>query len=585
MLDFPDEILLEFMGFMSVEDLLIMTKVCKRFCILAKTVFNNKFNGINKYFTITISPFNVSAEKTHYEEYFTTFGKNISCIEIKFFNNEPNINVTNNHWIVGQIKTFCPSLKCIRIYEGCIDLTQFLHNAPGLRHIHLYNIKLLNQSWATYTYHELITFCAYCVFWRQGELETFINNNNQLETLKITTNKEPFQMFFISSLEGQLLKLKHLHLSTNDERMITVNNIEMLHLESIKLKMNAQSCINILMAITPYHNITKIVLNCLNWNDKIVEILYEQYRNLKYINIKTDKLTFDHINQIIGYFPKLIDFNCNRIVTDYININRDILRTIFVCKKLENLSIGIPNELLDFCHSIIYEMAEATRRNLNLKISLYAEYGNSKLTSHQGTVRRNNAILYWDGYDQIYTNQKKFMDLNEKCIQKIIYFLNLIDMNALFNTCKRTQKAVKDYLSMNAVHSSIVSVHFQKNVFICLGKYIKYIDFSGIAEYVGYDNVVKIWTNLNRYCINLTELIMDDINNYSLSEFNYPWYNLAKIKIFSIHNEIGYKNLYMFECPKLLYLEINRFHLYVQPEYNLQQNDCFRCLSVLKVSE
>ncbi|XP_055295897.1 uncharacterized protein LOC129565259 [Sitodiplosis mosellana] len=260
-----------------------------------------------------------------------------------------------------------------------------------------------------------------------------------------------------------------------------------------------------------------------------------------------------------------------RCVSDFINVGQAISYIIQCCTKLEVLSIGVP-KLSELKHSFIYEMAEATQHNPKMKMKLLkVDCSLEKaLTAYRGTVRRGYAILYWNDYDHIHSKTSTgLLDLNEKCTQKIIQLIStsLNDLAALFNTCKRTQQAVKDYLSENAVRASIVPAALDKNVLECLGEHILRAELSRGCDlplqsqndfdddYMDelYNEACKFRQDLNRYCLNLTELTVDVFDDDDLlDEFDHPWPNLTKIKLSYCYDD-GYQNLQQFTSPKLAY--------------------------------
>lgn len=594
--DFPNEILFQIM--VNIEDFslwkngfFIMAKVCKRFRNIAKKVFE-KYCIVCPYWVSTDSSRNSE------EEFFTIFGENMKSIEIEVFGEE---ETASDNWLFILIKTHCKSLERLKItgfvqYKlSRFDLTPLMASMPKLRSLTIFDSELINTNWTQYTYPELVYYCHEVHFeevtFNTQEIVDFIENNNQLETLRLTL-RDAFELDFLHKVNGKLPRLKELRLQRwyVAEPIQMQIQVKMENLESLEMWTDQYTYVNILDAMTECKNLTKITMKCDNWIDDIADALRE-YPQLKSIEVNAPGSQLEFMNRIIEEHQNLTEIQFDGIADD-IRID-DILHTIVISTKLSRLTIGM-TKMPALNYSFVCEMAETTQHNSQLRIELvewhksFVHSYKPKVNSYKGVVRRGNTILYWTGYEPMRSlTSTGLLDLNDKCIGKLMSFLNVNDITALFNTCKHTQNAVKKHLVENIEREWkdewIMPSKLEENFFDCVGKHIRSANLSGITEHIDRNNVAKLWKDINRNFTRLTELTVDNIDAYRLNGFDYPWPNLTKIKLSSC-NGIGYKNLCMFDCPNLQHLEIDQFALDTRTRNELKHDDRFRQLTELHVS-
>lgn len=394
-----------------------MANVCNRFRSIAKDAFGRKICGSGLYFHVISNGIDGSDE-TKYKPYFNMFGENMGAIYIDSYRGITKID--RNHWLMVQIQNRCNSITHLSIGCSEIDLAFILSYIHKLTHLELDKVKSINQTWTTQNIPHLIYFEANCSYLENKKWIEFLSNNGQLKSLIL------------------------------HEIIDTVpNSIELVSLETLDIRLPYRdSCIGILNAIQ-CENITEIYINLHKWTNDILDLLC-QYKKLESISIFSYYLSSEHLNRMVVKLPNLkkVHLKC---ASDYINIGKFVAQTILLSTKWENISIGLP-KLPDFKHSLMFEMAEATQHNPLLKIKLFISKrhknsNNSAIIFYWGVVRHNYGILFWNGYDHIHSKTSTgFLDLNEQCIQKILDFLSLTDLAALFNTCDSTQQAVKLFL-------------------------------------------------------------------------------------------------------------------------------------------
>ncbi|XP_055296435.1 uncharacterized protein LOC129565502 [Sitodiplosis mosellana] len=592
--DLPDEILLPMMIHLDDSTLFNMTLVCHRFRAIAKEAFSKKYTGDgDKFFNLEVNGTNAIADKTEYHPFFATFGENMAAIHINY-SDPPGTTVDRNHWLIDEIQNCCTTLThfCI-VRGGKVNLTEFIRWVPSLSHLYLENMTLLSQSWSRFTYPRLVCFHMSDVDWEEKHLIQFISKNPQLEELNISDNFMETNMDFVYAF-AKLPKLKSLRLNFHGSEDLEEQSslIKMDSLTAFQIFTSDASCMQILKAMKPCQNLVKIDMRAFGSWDESVFITICQFKKLESLKISAYDLKLKHLKQIVEQLPNLSKLKLADIEDDDDSeIYDNLLQTIWMCIKLSQLEISFDDDddWPEFDYHFIAELAEITKRN-SLKITLESfNTPSNRLTSHNGEVRHRDAVLFWSGYDPIHSHSRaNLLDLNEKCLQKIISLLNITDQSALFNTCTRTQQAVKNIVLQSTLQVSLRLMSMRslkEDVFQTLGQYIHRVrvkeGFKRVdQEATYYISAFELYKHLNQYCSNLVELNAENIDEHIFDLFNHPWPNVNKIKITSCNSE-GYENLCGFDCPKLTHLEIGYIELDAHP-MRLDHENCFKHLTVLK---
>lgn len=173
-----------------------------------------------------------------------------------------------------------------------------------------------------------------------------------------------------------------------------------------------------------------------------------------------------------------------------------------MCLKLSELTLDIGEHILSLNYNFYTRFADIVESNeSNLKLELLS-FNQIVLTREEVRLFHDHPyscsyqqILYWKGYDAVYSKSKtNMLDLIEGILENITSYLCGNDLHAFYLTCKQSQKLVQKHYSENIFYSSAHSekimhenVFKDLNVFKNFGEHIfrMLIDFvdSNEAEY------------------------------------------------------------------------------------------------------
>lgn len=566
--DLPNEILLKVMTQLNDVSLLDMTQVCRRFRAIAKDAFAKKYSGRtdDDYYKLKVFCENEFEEYKRYRSCFRVFGENMNAIDIRFFDDSP---VPRDHWLIGLIHRFCTSLAKISIRDGQqLDLTVIIPRKSALTNLRLDGVGVSDHSWANIHYCRLTSFTVFHTIERHA-LDTFLRNNRQIKHLEFAYHSFHFNVFDLMS--GQLHELTSLRVLYDDLEMIpseALDSIKLEALEVFEICADAGKALDVLKAISKgCKKLNRLSIqedsdDHISWDDDCIQAICE-FKMLKSISMCSCSLGIHWLNEIIQNLPDLSALHLTHVDSGS-EIYENVPETVNLCSKLSKLNIGICGKPPELSVDFLTQIAATTRNNGNIKVILECEYQHD-IVSTQGEVRSGNALIYWDGYDPMLSQSTlNLLDLDDRCLNKIIGLLEPSSQCDLYNTCKRTRKMVSDFISNHVFYASL---NMDGRIFQSLGRHIRCMNLEIYGVNNDSENDSKInesWKRINRYCSKMTEL---NINNKTVRVLDYihcipilRWPTIRKLIFSTSHNkQIGYHTLRSFECPSLSYLEVQGF--------------------------
>lgn len=488
----------------------------------------------------------------------------MTAIDVRFYDKSP---VACDHWLFSHIRMKCTSLTKIKIKMGAIDDLSWL-SKPTLTH--------LSFEWSALDgMHDSLT----------QSFIRFIYQNHQLQELHLSGD---VNINIVRHFNGQLKKLRSLTINnmstTQLNQPITVIKLE--NLITCDLNLNNETLVPILNAIElGCNSIEKLYLEDqdghIGWDDEMITAVCQFGNKLTSLRLCSENLSVDQLNTVVQSLPKLSSLYL-------FGVRSNLDEVISSCANISQLRIEVwLNDvwIVELPNLNIEWLANFTRCNKCKQITIECFEAVGSTVSTEGEVRKNNQLIYWSGYDVIYNQSTlTLLDLRDNPLKKIIGLLDQNSQIALYNTCKQTQTAVRDFISEKEFS---VSGHLTENyddIFRSFGKDIRSMKVSisygrWIAterEYLS--KAIQFWSLINRYCTNLTELTIDDFSKLESMEH----FLLPKLTKLTLYIPVSYQILRIFNCPVLTQLKVKQFNP-LELEQHLNHGHAFRHLTVLKV--
>lgn len=593
LLDFPDEILLEIFRNFSDHSLLHAVCVCKRFQIIAKASFAQKYNGVTEkhFYSLEISAANLPDECEQYRRIFRNFGDCMHAINIGFIGDV----VSKNHWLVALIQRYCNSITKLKIKNGeAVDLTNIISHLTNLSELFLNDVRLLDHKWTECMYPKLIRLFACNTYL---DINAFIGHNAQLEHLSLYHFKGHLPKV-INYVNGRLSELKTLDLfceKIDVERMESIS--PMKNLNSLTVAISKNSFQPLISAVRA--GFTKIENLELYEDEDWFELrpsdinLLCSFTTLKSLSL-TDSfvLSFPQLKILVAHLSQLVSFSLGN-AQNLCGTPDDILNVVSVCHKLSRLELNIgkqPELEFNFCVRFA-DMMEMYGSKLKMELAFH-KTDNMIFTREESRIIRDrhddtesHHIIYWKGYEAFNApnpTDKKFLELERDVLTKIFTYLDVNALSAIFQTCKHLRHLVIQFLHEPNVFRCTLNREnpTKENVFVVLGKYIRRIavdlNFDYINQAIEGNADYLLFKSVHRYCgTNVTEL---KIYGHVPIKANLWWPNLRKLKL----SDVSIEKLRMFRCPELTHLCIDLFEEGINNDHELWTNS-FPKLSTLKL--
>lgn len=544
--------------------LLDMTRVNTRFRAVAKEAFSKKYTGKSNedYFELRVFCENELEEYRRYAPFFRMFGENMMAIDIRFFDQSA---VAPDHWLIGLMQRYCTSLAKLSINSGQkLDLTSIMSSTikSTLTHMKLVGLKFLDNLWTTFNYPNLISFTARQTIDREI-IEPFLQNNQQIQELDLSYCRFDFSIFRLLNDRMNALTTLRIYdftpMPPQDFEVIKLKSLEIFELSvdperaAAALTAISEGCLNLELLFVRENSNQHLL-----WEDGCIEAI-RQLDRLKSLIICSRNLGLIRLNKIIESLPKLSSLSLKHFNVEF-GIYDNIPEVVESCLNLNKLAIEVCSDPPELTSDFLSQIASTSRNNPNMRLTLER---NLKLVSYRGEVRSHGVIIYWDGYDPA-LNQSKYnlLDLNEKCLDKIIGFLDQTSQCDFHDTCKRAKKLVSKHISKNVFYASLAT---NDRIIAKFGKHIRRmnLDINGIIHLDNENNteIIESWRDLNQLCTKVTELTITSIF-YVLNDVRripiLRWANLRKL-VFATPYPVSNRVLRSFICPLLTYLDVQSF--------------------------
>lgn len=354
----------------------------------------------------------------------------------------------------------------------------------------------------------------------------------------------------------------------------------------------------IVFAMTDIVEITEIQMNALR--------SFEQISSLKLNGVR---LSVDQMKKLTTKSPNLIEFECSCADDIFIDdVKNIVLHAKDHCKLVE-IRLGStfenmkPSKLGTQFHNWFKNNAKSDLKLILLvrMISVGPRFTGNRFIITKEKITRNGVLVAWNDYDQSSNvlDQSKFhfLQLNDKCFEKIIGYLNKFEKLALYQTCSRMQKLIEPMFQQQYAENSVLlrcDSPTAKYFIRYFGKYMTNITFGSDWRCSNIDERCTFhWKLMHKYCYaalaNLTvehSSISPHILFISESQILFP--NLKKLKFIVPINHVMTTTtfddtdlMYSF-CPNLEHLEFGNGILMLEL-VDMYFNDMLSNLTTLRI--
>lgn len=582
LLDFPNEVLLRIFENLDDPYLLDVSRVCTRFESLAKEAFAQKYNGQseNRYFKVSQDG---AEDGTLYLPFFEAFGHNMTSLDVQFTEYYMGKSV---FWLNTLLKEHCPLVAHLTFSSRCRDFNypEMLDLMPALTSLTFKRTFLTDFAWAGRRYAKLNSFTAQNTNFEPSALHRFVQFNSQLKNLQLEYCdglRNPLQI-----LSGALNGLTSLVLK--DRKLNSIDSTDVIilgELESLTISMKLTSVVNALGAIARgCRKIKRLELSMEAEQRTEDEDNIEEDQAVEPIGDDEKNRIVNQLNDIIGSFEELTSLSINGFTfePDFVRtlVQRlpklkllhlhsvwmfgfngdDILFVFTECEHLVEFSISSlyvkPRIDLNFHHQFA-KIAQNRGDDITFK---YTDDG-TKLVVTEGKLMVNGELRYWSGYEANQSRSKThFLELNEKCIDKIVEFLREDDVSNLYRTCKQLKKVVAKRISAETYYFGVYDIPKARDWLEIIGDDVKKINFD--TEGADDEDLLEICNLISEKCgKHLTELKLDYASADVMNGLNLSFPNLEKLAFKGVVSTYPYI-LPAMSCPKLKHLEIRalEFH-------------------------
>lgn len=593
LLDFAEEILMNIFNFFDDCTLLESTRVCRRFKAIAEVATSDKYNGNHEHNYYKLEEYADDAvdQRAQHLLFFTTFANHIKAVSISFYHQE----VEFYNWMFELIIEYCPNV--LKLILGHFThpsnkwivshLEHIISRLPKLQSLQFNNIDLNDSRWSEYSCPTLteIVFNQVNILDLQT-LKQFLVNNRQLESFKCNQlNHVNFAVFDGSNLKELIqTDLSKYEVSYSPEASAFFEDSSHVQMEMLKtilvrnpsidlFEKLATGCVNIetlaVCTMMDFIELTETQMNAL--------LTLKQISSLKLQGVR---VSTEQMKELITQSPSLIKLDCT--CADEISIDdvKDIilhakdhceLDEILLRSTFENMK---PSKLGMKFHNWFKNNAKSNFQfRLLKKVGSVGPAVNEFIVTNE-KITRNGALILWNDYKQSLNDpgqsDANFLQLNDKCSEKIIEYLNEFDKLALYQTCNRMQKLIEPMFQKKYANNSFyLRCDSAKTEYFIryFGKYMTNITFGSDRRCINIDGRCSFhWELIHKYCYaaltNLTvqhSSIMQHILHIDEDHISFP--NLKKLKFQVPINHVprltGFDDvdlIYSF-CPNLEQLE------------------------------
>ncbi|XP_055297473.1 uncharacterized protein LOC129566013 [Sitodiplosis mosellana] len=571
LLDLSDEVLLRIFSNFNEIDLLNVAAVCKRFEVIAKDVFAERYNGKTdeKYYEIKLYPDNSKYDQRLHRKIIETFGNEIAAIKL---NAEES---SNRHKLITLIGQHCRSTKyvIIKCDSESFQLTHMIRSMQSLTRLTLKYLSSLNFYWADIHYPRLTYFSMEGVSCVDVEvLKRFVYINPQLKHLRIFDCRK-FPLKVIQALRTKMKTLKSLEYES-DENDFENNcrDVELEQLESLKIAVSATSMKKVLEAIARGSKNIKHLKVWFCEDEDEEDIAHNQlneiiqlFGGLTSLHLEHFDLTINGVGDVAQHLPQLVSLKVDGVRLNEIS-SIDVLYLFTTCKHLKELLLESEYYVIraeQFDSHFHRKFVGITRnRGDGVKFEVIQPITDANRTTSETItitseqIIRNGKLLRWIASRCEASNSQivHFLDLGDKCLGKIYSYLDEQSERALYETCTRTKAAMQD-----RIKAQLFTVHTFDSAEDTLNRFGEHMTKLSID--MNKNNRIEmseIWKLVSRkYSIGIIELCLNNVRVNAMENSSKPEFpNLKTLKIMSLVASRSHIFPPM-ECPKLAHLEFN----------------------------
>lgn len=571
--DLPTGVLGRIFSYFDDQTFLKAALVCKRFKSVAESAVATKYNGKCERNWYQIEEFvgDDYDNRMQYQPFLDVFGSQISAYKIVIM----PIYERETHWTIEMIRPFyCTILqfnleaaqydpKTVNVENTHvrIDLDNFIPNLLNLKYLCLKNIDMISSRWVEHHYPHLTSILAICVLgFEPDNIRRFLDANPRTQFITsqgkfvedhcgrkaLVCNMERRSSNMIGRFHSLTFpqKTPPTRMSTDDfEQLFEIKELKQLDLLGVIL--NAEQ---IQKLFAGFLSLKKLVIRTGDdlTIDDLKSILAEtkNHPNLNYIRIESNVnheliLKFEFHKWFVAFAKPnlkcLLGENCNGRTKHMVFINQDVL----VKKRIENICI-------------------------NNKITLN--------TLHW--IECSSLTEPSEASEPTESSEQSFLALDDKCLEKIVGYLDLGNKLALYQTCNKMKKVIEPILQRNYAQDNLFEI--RSDLYTQNEDFLRYIGKSVTKIYFNLSIRSQqvppstIWNLIHKYCHNsLTELIVygaQPADVQYLDQNGLVFLNLEKLEfrlsILTIYDGLSFN--YSF-CPNLMDLKFNYTTLLNEP--------------------
>lgn len=555
MLDFPNEVLLRIFNNLNDSNLLDVSFVCIRFKTIAKETFSRKYNGLTKerYFTVNITEY---PDLKMYRPFFQRFGPQMTAIHCNLSGVNEIISITI------FLKMFCSFVTHFMLFTTSrfVQFIDLFRSIPNVTHLTITRADFYgwnrNQRFPHLIYLGMESVRSFTSIL----LNHFVQNHPQLKHVHLNDCRDlTSPLLVLSGLNLNSLTLTNSYTSTAESFMVQFNELESLNitvttslidLAAFKgCKMLKDLCIN---SVQNQHE-DVVEEGQFQQIAELIDII-SSFDGLNTLNISGFNFTAGSIHYLVHCLPNLINLSLtykNYFYGDF--FYDDILSLFTESKRLKKIIVS--NCYFDLPFNLDFQRRfTKIAENRGSHLSFIYALGKSKIIITDQTYIENGQLQYWIGYELNRSQSTvHFLDLNDKCIDKIASFLTISEATNLYETCKQMKKAVRPRISMCTFEIYYFDIDKSIDWLEPIANDVKKISVIGDGDS---DDMFTIFHLIEANCGNhLTELTVSMVWSDRMNELNVCLPNLEKLILNSI--ESAFPNILpAINCPKLRHLEI-----------------------------
>lgn len=233
-------------------------------------------------------------------------------------------------------------------------------------------------------------------------------------------------------------------------------------------------------------------------DDEMIAAVCKFESKLTSLELVWYNLKLDQLKTIVDSLSQVTSLQLHDLCINDITESMYAYEVISICANIPKLKIYSPFKSLDRDLDVIERFANFTRNNKYKQVTLVSTF--DKIVSARGEVRKNNQYIYWIGCDASYNQSElNLLDLIGNPLKKIIGLLDESSQTALYNTCKKAQTAVGNFISERKFHirGRLFGFKLNDDALSSFGKHIRSMSVALSLQF---------WRHINRNCTDLAEI-------------------------------------------------------------------------------